>query len=76
MENRVNRLENQIWTPPQRHTSFSGKRTMFGGEVDEGGVEAMAQADNVPSRIAPIVSFPDLYWAVELSVVLPFVLQL
>ena len=37
---------------------------------------AMAQADNVPSRIAPIVSFPDLYWAIKLSVVFPFVLQL
>ena len=69
-ENRVNRLENQIWTPLQCHTSFSGKRTMLGG------VEAMVQSDNVPTRIAPIVSFPDLYWAIKLSVVFPFVLQL
>ena len=37
---------------------------------------AMVQPDNVPTRIAPIVSFPDLYWAIKLSVVFPFVLQL
>ena len=40
------------------------------------GGEAMVQSDNVPTRIAPIVSFPDLYWAIKLSVVFPFVLQL
>ena len=37
---------------------------------------AMVQPDNVPTRIAPIVSFPDLYWGIGPSVVFAFVLEL